>query len=135
MLKIIHSECVTRLAFNYYLLFHLCNQRFDKMYYYCIKTIILRKLKWQLYHLLSNLEIIDIVLVHVKKTNVDLSNQYKLCVYTILGNSATLYIVYGVVLWQVNDKLYHIMLYRVYLTWVGFELTTLVVISIDCIGR
>jgi hypothetical protein len=41
MLKIIHGESVTRLAFNYYLLFHLCNQRFDKMYYYCIKTIIL----------------------------------------------------------------------------------------------
>jgi hypothetical protein len=32
------------------------------------------------------------------------------------------------------DKLYTMMLYRVHLTWVGFELTTLVVIWTDCIG-
>ena len=31
-------------------------------------------------------------------------------------------------------KNYHIMLYRVHLVWTGFELTTLVVISTDCIG-
>ena len=29
---------------------------------------------------------------------------------------------------------YHIMLYRVHLTWAGFELTTLVVIGTDCTG-
>jgi hypothetical protein len=35
---------------------------------------------------------------------------------------------------QVIDTLNHIMLYRVHLTWTGFELTTLVVIGTDCTG-
>ena len=32
-----------------------------------------------------------------------------------------------------GDKLYHIILYRVHHAWVGFKLTTLVVIGTDCI--
>ena len=35
---------------------------------------------------------------------------------------------------QVSDKLDHIMLYRVYLTWARLKLTTLVMIGTDCIG-
>ena len=34
---------------------------------------------------------------------------------------------------QIIDKLYHKMVFRGHLAWVGFELTTLLVIGTDCI--
>jgi len=36
---------------------------------------------------------------------------------------------------QFTDKLYHVMLYWIHLEWVGFQLTTSVVIDTDCIGK
>ena len=36
---------------------------------------------------------------------------------------------------KTTDKLYHIMLFRVHLSWTGFELTTSVVIGTDCIDN
>jgi hypothetical protein len=38
------------------------------------------------------------------------------------------------ILSQDTDKLHHIMLYQVHLTWAGFKPTTLIVIDIDYIG-
>jgi len=40
----------------------------------------------------------------------------------------------SVLLVVVADKLYHIVFYRAHLAWAEFELTTLMVISTDCIG-
>ena len=36
---------------------------------------------------------------------------------------------------QGTDKLYNIRLYREHIVWVGFELTTLVMIATDCVGK
>jgi hypothetical protein len=36
---------------------------------------------------------------------------------------------------QVNDNIYHIMLYRIHIVLVGFELTSLVVLGTDCTGN
>ena len=36
---------------------------------------------------------------------------------------------------QVNDNIYHIMLYRIHIALAGFELTSLVVLGTDCTGN
>jgi hypothetical protein len=73
-----------------------------------------------------------VVMVRVMVFNTTFNN------ITVISWQSVLLVKETGVLWEnhwpvASHKLFHIMLYRVYI-WVGFELTTLVVIGTDCIG-
>ena len=62
-------------------------------------------------------------------------SRFQYCSYIVVvsfirgGNGST-----RTVLSQVSDKLCHLMLYREYLDWAGFELTFFVFVGTDCVG-